>query len=164
MKVARAALLVLMLLLQACGGGSEGEATPATPAPPVPPPAAANFTLLPARVGLLVAGQGAMRTLRASAAVSWSSSNPAVAEVDSTGLVTARTAGRALISATVGAQTRTAAVAVHASNATTTADLIGQALVQNRISAEQALIYRVYASFGDSRLPAEFEGAPQAAP
>jgi len=159
------ALLVLTLLLQACGGGgSEVEPTPA-PAPPVqPPPAAADFTLLPARVGLLVGGQGAMRALQASAAVSWSSSNPAVADVDSTGLVTARAAGSALIRATVGAQSKTAAVTVHASSAATASALIDQALAASRITSEQALIYRVYASFNDARLPAEFDGAPQAAP
>ena len=156
---ARAAMLVL-LLLQACGSGSEAEPTPAVP----PPPAAANFTVLPARIGLRVGGQGAMRALQASAPVSWSSSNPAVADVDSTGLVTARAAGSALIRASVGAQTKTAAVTVHASSATTASALIEQALAQSRISAEQALIYRVYASFGDARLPAEFDGAPQVAP
>ncbi len=105
-----------------------------------------------------------MRALQAPSALIWSSSNLAVAEVDGTGLVTARGAGSALISATAGTHSASAAVTVHGSGDSTAVALIEQALAQNRISAEQALIYRVYASFGDARLPAEFDGAAQAAP
>lgn len=117
-------------------------------------------------------GQGAMWAMHAPGAVAWTSSNPAVASVDSTGLITAQAVGSAVISAvsstvistSAGALTTTAAVKVHGVSDTTAVALIERALAQNRISAEQALIYRVFASRGDARLPAEHDGAPQAAP
>ena len=127
--------LALSLGLSACGGGAGAEAAAAPPLQP--PPVAADFKLLPVRVGLLVGGQGAMRALQAPAVIAWSSSNPAVAEVDSTGLVTARGAGSALISATAGAQSASASVTVHASTATTAVALIDQALAQSRITPER---------------------------
>ena len=41
---------------------------------------------------------------------------------------------------------------------TTSDDLIAAALENGEITAEQALLYRVYAAFGDSRLPAAYQG------
>src|SRR5688500_10100654 len=40
------------------------------------------------------------------------------------------------------------------------ADLILQALDAGDLSAEDAAVYRVFAAFGDDRLPAEFQGDP----
>ena len=164
-------VLTLCLGLSACGGGSNSERPPDAAQPPSPP-TASDFKLLPARVSLTVGGQGAMWAMHAPGAVAWTSSNPAVASVDSTGLITAQAVGSAVISAvsstvsstSAGALTTTAAVKVHGVSDTTAVALIERALAQNRISAEQALIYRVFASRGDARLPAEYDGAPQAAP
>ena len=164
-------VLTLCLGLSACGGGSNSERPPDAAQPPSPP-TASDFKLLPARVSLTVGGQGAMWAMHAPGAVAWTSSNPAVASVDSTGLITAQAVGSAVISAvsrtvsstSADALTTTAAVKVHGVSDTTAVALIERALAQNRISAEQALIYRVFASRGDARLPAEYDGAPQAAP
>ena len=90
-------VLTLCLGLSACGGGSDSE-TPPDAAQPPSPPTASDFKLLPARVGLTVGGQGAMSALQAPGAVTWASSNPAVASIDSAGLVTAQAVGSAVIS------------------------------------------------------------------
>ena len=92
--------------------------------------------------------------------MTWTSSDPAVASVDAQGRVTALAAGSTTIRAQAGSQSAAAAVRVHAAGAATAGALIATALAQGTISAEQALIYRVYARFGDSRLPAALEGAP----
>jgi len=102
--------------------------------------------------------------LRAPGALIWSSSNPAVASVDAQGQVSALAEGDAVITATSGSATASSSVKVYPTTASTGGALIATALAQNRISAEQALTYQVFVLFGDERLPAEFEGPPDAAP
>lgn len=157
----------MLALLAACGGGGgggggDGPGATDPPAPVLPPTVA--FKLVPARLGLAVGGDGALLILSPPGALTWSSSNPAVASVDATGRVSALAPGSAVISVTSGAQTTTAPVKVHGSTDATAGALIATALAQNRITAEQALMYRVLARFGDPRLPAEFDGAPQTSP
>ena len=118
------------------------------------------MALLTGRLGLSPGDQGWLQPFGASASVTWTSSDPVVASVDAQGRVTALAAGSTTIRAQAGSQSAAAAVRVHAAGAATAGALIATALAQGSISAEQALIYRVYARFGDSRLPAAFDGAP----
>ena len=98
--------LVALLLLSACG--SE---------PPVP----TTITLTPTTLTFSALGQTQQLTPSVSdergdplqeAAVSWASSDAAIATVSSTGLVTARGAGSAQVTATAGAANATAQVTV----------------------------------------------------
>ena len=148
--------------LSACGGSSPPP--PATLPPVVVVPGSAAFSVVPARLGLAQGGQGSLLALRSPGAVTWSSSDVNVARVDAQGLVTAIAKGNATISATAGANVASASLTVYnTSGATPDASseaLIAQALAANTITAEQDLTYRVFALFGDGRLPAQFEGAP----
>jgi Big-like domain-containing protein/leishmanolysin len=101
-----ACLTAPLLLLNACG--SE---------PPVP----TTITLTPTTLTFSALGQTQQLTPAVSdergdplqeAAVSWASSNAAIATVSSTGLVTARGAGSAQVTATAGAANATAQVTV----------------------------------------------------
>ena len=157
--------LALTLALGACGGAGEGSA-PAGEAPstPAPAPAAAGFVMLPQRAAMGVGASRHLLVLQPGGALVWTSSNPAVASVDADGKVTALAAGQATISASVGAQSLSATVTVHGAAAAVPGALIAAALAQNAITAEQALSYRVFAFFGDPRLPAAYEGPPSALP
>src|SRR5688572_4069200 len=163
-------LLGLALLLAACGGGGDGAAEPAPPVAPGPGvgsgpgPAIESFRLMPERLALAVGGSGALLALQAPGATAWSSSDPAVASVDAQGQVSALATGSAVISASAGGLATSSTVKVFASAAATPSTLIAAALAQNRISVEQALTYRVFALFGDVRLPPEFDGAPDGEP
>ena len=144
-------------LLVACGGGSSDLADP----PADPGPAAISFQLMPARLPLGAGTAGQLLPLQAPGTLVWSSSDPAVASVDADGRVTALAAGSAVITATAGASSASARVAVFAPAAASSATLIDNALAQGTIDAEQALTYRVFALFADPRLPPQFEGAPE---
>ena len=166
--------------LTACGGSDPatdassdpgGGPTPGVPAPgdPAPgAPASASFVVMPASTQLAVDGQASLFALQPPGALAWSSSDSAVASVDASGQVTAHARGNAVITATSGSATASAALKVYqadgpGADAKSTA-LIAQALASGAITAEQALMYRVYAQFGDARLPAAYAGAPAAAP
>ncbi len=155
---------LIAVLLSACGGSSSGPTAPAVTPPVVIVPGSATFNLVPARLALAMGDQGALLALRAPGAVTWSSSDTTVASVDAQGLVTALKKGTATISASSAATTATTLLTVYnTSGATPDASseaLIAQALAAKSITAEQALTYRVFALFGDGRLPAQFEGAP----
>jgi hypothetical protein len=115
--------LSLSLALAACGG-SDAPATapvlpdPETPSAPVIPVATATATLAADSIAIGDTTRARV-VLRSSAglvlsgrAVTWRSSAPAVATVDSTGLVTARTEGQAQITATSEGIVGTATVTV----------------------------------------------------
>jgi hypothetical protein len=161
----RAAVLPIVMLMVACGGGGSDEPAPppGTVTPP-PPVATQGFKLVPAKLGLAEDDYGVLVALAAPGAVVWSSSDPGVASVDAQGRVKAITKGSATIRATAGTDVATATLTVYRTTGAnpdpSSEALIGQALAGNRISAEQALGYRVFALFGDARLPAEFAGAP----
>ena len=159
-------LCLISAVLAGCGGGSSDAASSAPDTPPPPPAATQAFTLLPARLGLGTDDDGLLVALAAPGAVVWSSSDPGVASVDAVGHVKAISRGSAVISATSGTAVATAALTVYRTTGThpdpSSEVLIAQALGGGRISAEQALSYRVFALFGDSRLPAELDGAPSA--
>lgn len=152
-----------LVSLAACGGGADTMAEE----PPVaqPPPALViAFQLLPQRMSLELGGRTSALAFGNEAAVSWSSSDPSVATVDAAGIVNAVGAGRATITASAAGKTASTPVRVHdpaaaAANATSEA-LVAAALASGRIDAEQALVFRVFARFGDARLPPEYEGAP----
>ncbi len=154
--------------LAGCGGSNEDTASPGAgavaPPPPPPPPTAQAFKLLPARLGLGTDGEGLLMALGPPGALVWSSSDPAVASVDALGHVKAVSKGSAVISATSGTDVATATLTVYRTTGPnpdpSSETLIAQALAGGRISAEQALGYRVFALFGDPRLPAELDGAP----
>jgi len=161
----RLVVVLLALVMAACGGGGSDVPSPDGTAPPV---AGQPLKVLPARLALGIEGEGVVQALASGRAVTWSSSDPGVASVDSAGRVKALAKGKALIRASAGADVAVASVSVYASsgaNADPGPDaLIERALVAGRIDGEQALIYRVYALFGDDRLPLEFDGPPSDEP
>ncbi len=160
-RLATAALCIAALLALGACGGSNDEASPTAAQPPA---AALPFKSLPARVSLATGSQSALAAIGASAAVTWSSSNAAVATVDANGIVTAIGRGQASIIATDGTHTSASAVGVWNTTGTTpdasSGALIDAAFASGRIDAEQAILYRVFAQFGDDRLPPELQGAP----
>lgn len=154
----------VLAILSACGGGD------ATVDPGAPPsgPAAQGFRLLPQRLGMAVDADASVLALSSPGTVAWSMSDATVATVDAAGNVKALKKGTATISASSGTNVATATLTVY-TMAGATPDpsgdaLIAQALAQNTIDAEQALTYRVYALFGDERLPPQFVGAPSEGP
>lgn len=161
------------VLLAACGGGTGDPPAPPAPAPtpapspPPSPPPAASLKVLPARASFAIGDQRMLAAYGASAALTWTSSDPGVAQVDANGMITAMARGSATITASDGTRSSSATVRVwqvEGANAdATTGALIADALAAGRISAEEALVYRVYAMFGDERLPAAYEGAPDSA-
>jgi len=106
MKHIRSLLLycVCVSLLAACGGGG------GTSGPPAP---SIIVTVAPATASVTVGQQiqlTATTTAPALGAVTWATSNPVVATVNSTGLVTALTLGQVNITATIDGQTGSAAL------------------------------------------------------
>jgi hypothetical protein len=160
--------LLIVLVLTACGGGG-GDAPPDGSAPPGNGPPATEGTLpfkvMPARASLALQGQAALMAIGSNGAVTWTSSEPTVASVDASGVVTALARGAATITASDGSGAASSATVQvwdtgGAQPDASTEALIDAALAAGRIDAEQALVYRVYAQFGDDRLPPEFDGAP----
>jgi hypothetical protein len=159
------------VVLVACGGGT-GDAPgnppapppPAPAPPPPPPPASLPFKVMPARASLAENAEGRLAAIGAGAAVSWTSSDPAVVQVDANGGIKALARGSATVTANDGTKTSSATIKVwrtEGANADPSAEsLIAAALATGRISAEEALVFRVYALFGDERLPAVYDGAP----
>ena len=152
-----------LALVAACGGGDSNDAQP-----PAAESSAQGFKLLPERLSLAINDDGALLALGTSAKLTWSSGDPTVATVDANGRVKAVARGTALISASTATSVASSTLRVYRTTGAnpdpTTEALIVQALAQNKIDAEQALTYRVFALFGDGRLPTEFEGAPSVQP
>ena len=107
----------LIALTAACGKDSSTTPTPppppqpTQPPPPPPTPVATRITITPASVTLTAIGRPVQLTAQVfdqnnnvmtGAAVSWQSSNEAVAKVSATGLVTAANNGTARITARSG--------------------------------------------------------------
>ena len=117
--------------LLSCGGD---DTSGPPPGPPPPPPTAtvpARITLEPAEVAV-VAGDTVRVRARvlndraqpiSDAVVTWASSDPALATVDATGLVTGLKEGNASLSATSGPASTTAPLAVHSPDRATLMDL-----------------------------------------
>ncbi|HEV2735969.1 MAG TPA: Ig-like domain-containing protein, partial [Longimicrobiaceae bacterium] len=114
--------------LTASAGGKTGTATLTVNAPPAPT-AVASVSVTPGSAALVVGG-GALLTASArdaagnvltGRAVVWSTSNPAVATVSASGMVTGVAVGSATITATVEGKTGTASVTVSADPAMTAA-------------------------------------------
>jgi Bacterial Ig-like domain (group 2) len=173
----RVLLSLALVLLGACGGGDNGAAAGsggdspppvAEPPPPPSPPFAQGLALFPKRVALSIDDEGVLIAQAAAGALVWSSSDPGVATVDAAGRVKALAKGSTTISAASATSTATATLTVYRTTGAhpdpSSESLIAQALAANRISAEQALTFRVFALFGDSRLPPAFEGAPSEHP
>lgn len=111
--------MLALIALAACGGGDDGSG-PTKPDPQPKPPTVASVTVAPATVSLQprqtsqltatpldsVGGSLSGRT------VTWSSANPAVADVSSSGLVTAVAPGTATMTATIEGKSATAAITV----------------------------------------------------
>ena len=100
-------LTVALAALVAVGCADNGIVSP-------PPPPPNELTIAPASV--LLAEGGTMQLLvrpdRRAAVVTWSTSDPRVAEVSSTGLVTGHRLGSAQVIAHAGSETATARVVV----------------------------------------------------
>lgn len=155
---------LIVMMLSACGGGGGAPDAPVVDPGPGPDPGPSTFALVPARLGLALGGDGSVLAVQPPGALTWSSSNPAVVSVDAQGRVTALAEGSAVVTATAGTASSASSVRVYAAAAPTGSALIATALSQGRISAEQSLMYQVFAVFGDERLPPEFDGAPDPAP
>ncbi|MCC7132626.1 MAG: Ig-like domain-containing protein, partial [Gemmatimonadales bacterium] len=105
-------LLLGLVALASCGGGSTGP----NPPPPPPPP---TVSVAPPTLTLTVGETGQLNATvtGSSASVAWSSSSTGVATVSQTGLVTAAGVGTATITASLTGQSNiqaTAAVTVNA--------------------------------------------------
>ena len=131
-RAARSAVLgFLGLAILSCGGD---DTTSPPPGPPPPPPTAtvpARITLDPETVAV-VAGDTIRVRARvlndraqpiSDAVVTWASSDPAVANVDATGLVTGLKEGNASLTATSGPVSNSAPVAVRSMDRATLMDL-----------------------------------------
>jgi len=114
---------------------------------------------------MAIGDEGTLLALHAPGVLIWSSSDPAVVSVDAQGQVKALSKGSAVITASSGGSGASTTVKVYQTTGPnadpTTTALIDQALSLGTITAEQALTYRVFAMFGDERLPAPFDGAPE---
>jgi len=165
-----AAALAPLLLIAGCGGDAGGDAgtDPGTGGPPSVAPSGSTFVLMPASTQLAIEAHATFFALQPPGAITWSSSDPAIASVDANGQVTAVARGAAVITATPQGTSASAAVTVYRASGNgadvKSTALIAQALAAGTISAEQALIYRVYAQVGDARLPAAYAGAPSTTP
>lgn len=156
------ALTLAILSLAACGGGSD-EGTNTTP-PALPPSSTLQLTVVPTRASLGIEDRGALAALGTSSAVTWTSSDPAVVRVDADGTITGVARGSATVTASDGTRSASAAVRVWQTSGpgadASSEALIAAARAAARISDEEALVYRVYALFGDERLPTDYQGAP----
>ena len=127
-----------------------------------------SFRVIPDRVKLKIDAHTPLVAIASPGALTWTSSDSTVATVDSSGQVTAVAKGSAVITATSGASMASSDVKVFKTTGVnpdpTSEDLIAQALANGMISHEQAVEYRVFALFGDSRLPTEYDGAPTGGP
>jgi hypothetical protein len=172
-----AAIVMVGVALSACGGGSDNpppepvqSPTPTptppptpTPSPPTPAPALARIEVITMRLSL-APGQTATlqaRTLDASgapiaASVTWESSNPALVSIVGD-VATAVAAGTSTITARSGAVASNA-VPVRVAAPSSSETLIIAALAAGTIDAQTALKYRVFAVYGDSRLPFDYLG------
>jgi hypothetical protein len=92
-----------------------------------------------------------------SAAIAWSSSDGSIATVDASGVVTALALGSAQITAAAGGVT-SAPVSVWVNSPGSTDHLLAAAVAAGELSADEALVYRVWAAFGDPRLPGKYRG------
>ena len=132
-RTARSAVLGFVgLAILSCGGDDTSAPPPATMPPPPPTgPVAASVTLEPAEVAVVAGDTIRVRArvfndraqVISDAAVTWASSDPAVATVDATGLVTGLKEGNASLTATSGPVSNAAPVAVHSPDRETLMDL-----------------------------------------
>jgi hypothetical protein len=125
---------------------------------------AQSLRIYPEYLALNVGDESGLIALQSAESRQWSSSDPAIATVDTNGVVKAVAKGNATISVSSSGKTVSSSVVVYSPSGAnpdvTSAALIARAFARNEITAEQELIYRTYATFGDSRLPAQFRGAP----
>jgi len=165
---AKCATAALALLLAACGGGGTDAGSDPGGDTPLPVATTPSFTLTPSRAKLGIGESTTLFAARAPAAVTWSSSDGTVASVDAAGNVQGIARGSAVITATSTAGAASAAIGVFrttgANRDPTSTSLIAAALAAGSISDEQALLYRVWSAMGDARVPAPYDGAPDAAP
>ncbi len=160
----RAVLLALVVAITVTACGGSGDGTPA--ADPMDPPGAATqeFTLVPASASLAESDDRLLLAVGATGELIWSSSDPSVASVDAAGVVHALAKGSAVISARSATGVATATLKIFRTTGPTpdpsSETLIAAALAAGQISAEESLTYRLFALFGDARLPAALSGAP----
>ena len=172
-RVRRLAACASLALLAACGGGdavdpAAGEGGAGGGGGGVGSGNIVGLALVPSRLGLAIGAAAGLRALGGGATTTWMSSDATVATVDPAGRVVALSKGKAVITATSGSDVATSTLTVYRTDGASpdpTGDaLIDAALAKHLIDAETALVYRVFALFGDERLPAAYEGAPSSAP
>lgn len=158
-RMARAiACTALVGAMAACGGGGTSALPDVAVARVVVTPASASVnvgqTLNLSGQALSASGDVLSRSL------TWVSSDASKATVDGNGKVTGVSAGSASITAAADAvQSAPVAVSVLAVTASQSSlDLIDAALARGDIDLDTATTYKVYATFGDTRLPATYRG------
>lgn len=160
----RAAILILV------SAGCSNSNEPKDPTPG----GVTTITVSPANPVLEVGGTRALVGVAKDAngqtvnvTLTWATSNSAVAAVDANGTVTAAAAGTANITASFeSVHSSAVAVTVTApapwpTTGASSVSLIEAAVTAGTITAEQGLIYKVYASFVDPRLPPAYRGVIQ---
>lgn len=158
MRVLRRRVLagLLGVVVAACGG--DGPTTPPPPPPPPPPPAP-TITLAPASLSVEVGQSGTFTATinNGTGTITWTSSAPAVATVDQTGLVTGVTPGNATVTAALTGQSGVSASAP----VTVTAPVLGITVVgvtQNGQPVPLAALTGVVNVEVDIDAPATFNG------
>lgn len=152
---------------------------PVNPAPTTPPSTAGVTTITVSPSNAIIV-MGSVRAFTAQAkdaagnnvavTLAWQTSKASVATVDATGKVTAVAEGTADITASNGS-VKSSGVTVTVTDpapwpviGASSGALIRAAVQQGALSAEQGLVFRVFAAFGDSRLPKQYRGIPANTP
>lgn len=142
------------LLLVACGGSEPGTSRVAA----LELRSEASFVARGASLRLdVVARDGDGQALPGVPLV-WETSEPTIATVDA-GVLRTHGPGTVTLRAHADAAVSEPLTLTVVDEALTSETLIASALAESTIDAEAALVYRVYALFGDPRLPARFRAA-----
>ena len=140
--------------VSAMAAGKTGSSSIVVTAPQVTPPVVSSVTVTPNMLGLTVGSTTSLtaivldtngNVLSSGATITWTSSNPAVATVSTTGVVTARTAGSSTITASANGKSGSAIidVAVLARLAVTP-----DSVHLNSLGAQTSLVATVYDANG----------------
>ncbi len=114
------AWLLLLTLLAACGGGSDGPSVTPPPAPPPTPAAVATVDVSPSTSSLAIGATAQLSATTRDASgntltgrtITWASGNNSIATVNATGLVTAVAAGSTTVTATAEGRSGQATITV----------------------------------------------------
>lgn len=165
--------LLFVLGLAACGGGGSdpGGGNPVAPPTPAPPPPAVvtRVVVTPAtatvEVGKTMVFQAQAQDVNGApvaSTITWESSDLTKATIDANGVATGVSVGPAAITALAGAVRSTvASLAITAAtqpSGPSSFEKIDAALSSGAIDLATAIVYKMFATFRDVRLPAQYQG------